>query len=121
MANPNIYNVTDITGETEFKNITTSNYSDHTLLSSVVPTDYVYKINTILAANVGTDNCTLSLSYYDGTTDHPIAHEIIIPPGSSLAIIGKDTPIYVLEGHNLRANRSGSNATITVSYEKIKD
>ena len=120
MTNPNIYNVTDITGETEFKNITTGNYSDHTLLSSVVPTDYVYKINTILAANIGTSNCTLSLSYYTDT-DYLIAHEIIIPPGSSLAIIGKDTPIYVLETHTLRAMRSGSDATITVSYEKIKD
>jgi len=119
MTNPNIYNVTDITGETEFKDIVANSYV--ALLSSVVPIDYVYKINTILAANIGTGNCTLSLSYYDGTTDYPIAHEIVIPPGSSLAIIGKDTPIYVLENHNLRAERSGSNATITVSYEKIKD
>mgnify|MGYP001313890104 CR=1 FL=1 len=119
MANPNIYNVTDITGETEFKDIDTNSYVN--LLSSVVPTDYVYKINTILAANVGTDNCTLNLSYYDGTNDHLIAHEIVIPLGSSLAIIGKDTPIYVLENHNLRAKRSGSDATITISYEKIKD
>ena len=121
MTNPNIYNVTDITGETEFKDIDTNSYVE--LLSSAVPADCVYKINTILAANIGTSNCTLSLSYYiaSADTDYLIAHEIIIPPGSSLAIIGKDTPIYVLETHNLRAKRSGSDATITVSYEKIKD
>jgi len=118
MTNPNIYNVTDITGETEFKDIDTNSYVE--LLSSAVPADCVYKINTILAANIGTSNCTLSLSYYTDT-DYLIAHEIIIPPGSSLAIIGKDTPIYVLETHTLRAMRSGSDATITVSYEKIND
>jgi len=119
MTNPNIYNVTDITGETEFKDIDTNSYVE--LLSPAVPADCVYKINTILAANIGTSNCTLSLSYYADTTDYLIAHEIIIPPGSSLAIIGKDTPIYVLETHTLRAMRSGSDATITVSYEKIND
>lgn len=112
MAEQNIANVTTIYGRT----IRIGGVGNVENTRMTCPTNQIIKINTVLATNTGLTNGAISLRY---GTDAFIAYNIYIPPNSSIAVVGKDTPIYLMEGHQLKAAAGAGTVDLIISYEVI--
>ena len=121
MAAPNIVNVANITGVSTFVGITTT--TPVVLISNAASSGQVYKINTLLAAGIGaTTAITVKIhsAAAGAGTSVSIASSITIPSGSTLAVIGKDTPLYLEENRSIGAIAGTSNAIdVVASYEII--
>ena len=121
MAAPNIVNVANITGVSTFIGISTT--APVVLISNAASSGQVYKINTLLAAGIGaTTGITVKIhsAAAGAGTSVSIASTISVPTGSSLAIIGKDTPLYLEENRSISVTASAANAIdVVASYETI--
>ena len=121
MAAPNIVNVANITGVSTFVGISTT--APVVLISNAASSGQVYKINTLLAAGIGaTTAITVKIhsAAAGAGTSVSIASTISVPTGSSLAIIGKDTPLYLEENRSISVTASAANAIdVVASYETI--
>lgn len=119
MAAPNIRNPTNIIGKTVgYANVPTS----LTNMLDSVPTDRVYKVNSIFAANRnGSNSSTISITIFNGSTDVSyLAYTIIVPADATQIISTKETYFYLEEGYNIRAQSGNSNhIDVTISYEVI--
>lgn len=130
MANPNIAALTTINGVTTY--YTPSGTSAVVLLPNAASSGHVYRINSIVAANVdGTNavNATVSI-YTNGAqsqgsapssgTAYPIASTISVPANASLIVTDKTSSFYLQEGTSISITSSSANKiTFTVSYEDI--
>jgi len=116
MSVPNIAALTYIYGSTAYispgTSATTSwtystGTSGTTTLTGLTPaTNYVNKIETIIASNYTSSAVTVTLAISDNATyasgtAHYIAYQISVPPNASLVINDKTTPIYVTENQSL--------------------
>jgi len=118
MATPNIVNVTSITPFTINGVVTTS------LVDIIdVPADKVYKINTILIANVDGTNAAdidMWISTDNGSNFYNIASTISVPADSTLSFLS--TTLYLDETDLLRIRASAnSDLQYTVSGEILDD
>lgn len=120
MAAPNIVNVATITGQTVPGTLTTSNSAWVTCAS-----EYVYKINSIIVANIdGTNTATATVYFYDSSAGarYQIIHQVPVPPGASLNVMDKNSAIYLEEGDKIEGLASaGSDLTMIVSFDAITD
>ena len=120
MANPNLVNVTSITGESVQAAL------DTTLTTEILAaaSDTLVKINNILVANID-GSASVDVSVFitkSGGSPLAIASTISVPSDATLALIDKNTSLYLEEGDNLEAGASAnSDATITVNYEILND
>ena len=122
MAAPNIVNVTSIIGITTAVGLGTTAVT--TFLSNADASGKVLKINTVVAAGIGTGSGNITLKYHlaaaGAGTSIALANTIAVPTGASLVIIGKDNPIYLEENRSLTAQASAAdNIAIVCSYEDI--
>lgn len=123
MAAPNIVNVSTITGVSTFvSGISTTTAS--VIVSNAASSNQVYKLNTLMAANTTGSQATITVKIFNAAagagTSVSIASTISIPTGSSLAIIGKDTPLYLEENRSVGAIAGTASAIdIVASYEVI--
>ena len=122
MAAPNIVNVTSIIGITTAVGLSTTAVT--TFLSNAAASGKVLKINTVVAAGIGTEIGNITLKYHlaaaGAGTSIALANSITVPTGASLVIIGKDNPIYLEEDRSLTAQASAAdNIAIVCSYEDI--
>ena len=122
MAAPNIVNVTSIIGITTAVGLSTTAVT--TFLSNAAASGKVLKINTVVAAGIGTGQGNITLKYHlaaaGAGTSIALANSITVPTGASLVIIGKDNPIYLEENRSLTAQASiANNIAIVCSYEDI--
>ena len=122
MAAPNIVNVTSIIGITTAVGLSTTAVT--TFLSNADASGKVLKINTVVAAGIGTAQGNITLKYHlaaaGAGTSIALANTITVPTGASLVIIGKDNPIYLEENRSLTAQASvADNIAIVCSYEDI--
>jgi hypothetical protein len=123
MANPNIANVTDIRGVNSLTSLTST--SSFTLLSNAASSNKVFKLNTVIAANVqGTSVYDVTIRIHNaaagGGTAFPIASTINIPADASLIIFDKDCGIYILENQSVTAVASAGNViVVAASWEEI--
>ena len=122
MAAPNIVNVTSIIGVTTAVGLSTTAVT--TFLSNAAASGKVLKINTVVAAGIGTAQGNITLKYHlaaaGAGTSIALANSITVPTGASLVIIGKDNPIYLEEDRSLTAQASAAdNIAIVCSYEDI--
>ena len=122
MAAPNIVNVTSIIGITTAVGLGTTAVT--TFLSNADASGKVLKINTVVAAGIGTAQGNITLKYHlaaaGAGTSIALANTITVPTGASLVIIGKDNPIYLEEDRSLTAQASvADNIAIVCSYEDI--
>jgi hypothetical protein len=125
MANPNIVNVTSITGITTYISIDNTN-TMNVFLSNANSSGKVLKINTIMAVSddPAGSNVDVTIKLFNEAagagTSFSLATNITIPGKSSVVILGKDNPIYLTESKSLAASASASNdADIICSYEEI--
>ena len=122
MAAPNIVNVTSIIGVTTAVGLSTTAVT--TFLSNADASGKVLKINTVVAAGIGTGSGNITVKYHlaaaGAGTSIALANTIAVPTGASLVIIGKDNPIYLEEDRSLTAQASAAdNIAIVCSYEDI--
>ena len=119
MAAPNIVNVATITGKTTGAALTTTLTSS--LLANSASSGKVFKINTIIVANVdGANAADATIEYYDGSNGYKLANTIAVPGGSTVVVIDKSSSIYLEEGDSIRGGASAANdLEVVISYEEI--
>ncbi len=120
MANPNLVNVTSITGESVQAALTTTLTTEILAAAS----DTLVKVNSIIIANIdGTSAVDASVFITkSGGSPVAIASTISVPADSTLVVVDKNTALYLEEGDNLEAGASAnSDAVITVNYEILND
>lgn len=123
MANPNIINVTTLTGNTTY--LTPSNTSANTLLSNAASSGLVYKINQIVCANVNGSsavNATVAINNQaaGAGTNYPIISTISVPASASVIAVDKTTAVYLMENQSIVVTSgTASGITYTISYESI--
>ena len=130
MANPNIVNVTQIYGQTNY--LTPANTSTLVLIANTSGSGNVFKVNQIVANQTNTAaNVTVSLFTSGSTTSgnavtraaattFDVTSNISVPAFASLIVVDKTTATYLLEDKAFVV-QSGTNSAITfsVSYEQL--
>jgi hypothetical protein len=123
MANPNIVNVTTLTGNTTY--LTPGNTTANTLLSNAASSGLVYKINQIVCANVNGSsavNATVAINSLaaGAGTNYPIISTISVPASASVIAVDKTTAVYLMENSSIVVTSgTASGITYTISYESI--
>tara|TARA_A100001234_G_C12581218_1_gene366181 strand:- start:735 stop:1103 length:369 start_codon:yes stop_codon:yes gene_type:complete len=121
MAAPNVVGVTSIYGRTVGAALGTTTTTNLLTCAS----NKLLKVNTILVSNVdGSNAATVTVSFHDSSasTSYKIANVINVPAGTSIAVLGKDTPIYLEESDEIRGGASAaSDLEIIISYEELDD
>jgi hypothetical protein len=129
MANPNIVNVTTITGNTTY--LTPGGTSAVVLLPNAAASGKVFKINQIVAANTTGTAANATVSIYTngavaqgsapaGGTAYPVVSAISVPANASLICVDKTTAIYLQEGTSISVTSgTGSALTFSISYEDL--
>ena len=106
MAAPNIVNVTSIFGRTAHLNLTTSSQS---VVSNAANSNKVFKINTIIVANVdGSAAADVTVNYNNAGTNFAIASTISVPADSTLVVLDKASAIYLEENDSIQALASAN-------------
>ena len=124
MAYPNLVNVTSIYGKVDGHALTTDAISASGSAVIVCGADELYKINSIIVANVdGASSVDVDVAVsLSGDARFYLAKTVALPADSTLVVIGKDSPIYLEEGDELEARASAaSDAELVVSYEILND
>lgn len=129
MANPNIVNVTQIYGQTNF--LTPANTSNLVLIANTAGSSNVYKVDQVVAANQTNTAANATVLIYSngavtsgnvatGGTGYAIASNISVPAYASLIVMDKTTATYLTEDRSIVVS-SGTNSAIvfSVSYEQI--
>ena len=120
MDAPNLVNVSSIYGKTVGADLGTGNTN-----ILICGAEKVIKVNSIIVSNVdGTNSFDATVVFYDagGATNYHIAKLITIPAGTTLVVLGKDSPIYLEESDKITAYASAaSDGQIIVSYEELDD
>jgi hypothetical protein len=126
MANPNIVAVTSIYGNTSTLLISsTADPFATALVSNAASSGKVYKINSIVAANVdGTSAADITIKIFSQAalagTGTAIASTISVPADASLIVTDKTTSFYLLEDRSIGATASVANdIVVTCSWEEI--
>ena len=93
MANPNIVNVANIYGKTVVVNPTTSYAS---VVANAVASGKIYKINTVLIANISGAVEEVNVKVVRSASDYSLATAMAVPVGSSLVLVSKEISFLVL-------------------------
>lgn len=123
MANPNIVNVTTIYGNTSTTAL--SSTSATSIASNAASSGKVYKINSIVVANVdGTNAADITINLYSaaalGGSATAIASTISVPADATLIVTDKTTSFYLLEDKSIGAIAGTANdLVVTASWEEI--
>ena len=117
MANPNIVNVTSITGQTALATLTTTTAN---IVTNAAASGTVAKLNMVTLANYTTSNVYCNVMINRSSTTYYQLGNVAVPAQSTMVVVGKDTVTYMLEGDVLQANASANTSvSITASYEII--
>ena len=128
MAAPNIVNVSTITGVTTWKaGISTLPGTPSVVVSNAASSGKVIKINSIVAVSVGSTTGVTVKLYTEAAgagASVAIADTISVLENSSLAVISKETSLYLEEDKSIavyRQDLGGQTGSIDVvcSYEDI--
>lgn len=123
MANPNIVNVSTITGNTTYVALSTTGAT--TLLSNAASSGLVFKVDNIVVSNVNGStaaNVTVSVNSAaaGGGTAYRLAYQISVPAGASLIVTDKSTAFYLMENQSVVITAGTANYLEAVlSYESI--
>lgn len=122
MANPNIVNVTSIVGNSLSVAVGTSATQ---LASNAASSNKVFKINSIVVANIdGTNAADITVNIYSaaalGGTPLAIVSTISVPADASLIVTDKTTTFYLLENQSIGAIAgTAGDLVATISFEEI--
>jgi hypothetical protein len=117
MANPNIVNVTTIYGNTAALAVSSTTTN---VVSNPTSSGSIYKINLLSISNYSTNNYSVTAELNIAGTNTNIVKNVVIPSNSSLAVIGKDTAIYLLENSSIQLSTTQNSAFHAIcSWEQI--
>lgn len=126
MANPNILQAATVLGNTSTYLISsTANPFATALVNNAASSGKVYKINSIVVANVdGASAADITIQIFSqddlGGTGTAIASTVSVPADTTLIITDKTTSFYLLEDKSLGATASAANdLVVTCSWEEI--
>ena len=126
MAAPNIVAVTTIRGKSNVANLTTTSSS---VIVNDVNSGKVFKINTIIVANVdGTNSGNVTVEMFKfgaqnvatgtGNSVYSLANSVTVPAKASLDVMSKS--LYLEEGDHLKAKAdANSRLHLITSFEEI--
>lgn len=123
MANPNIVNTASIVGNNSLTALSTTNAT--AIVNNPASSGKVYKINSIVVANVdGTNPADISVNIYSqddlGGTAYSLVSTIAVPADASLIVVDKTTAIYLKEDQSVGAVAgSADDLVVTASWEEI--
>jgi hypothetical protein len=123
MANPNIVSVSAIYGENSLTSLSTT--SATSIVSNAASSGKVYKINSIIVANVdGTSAADITINVYSQAalagTAYALASTVSVPADATLVVIDKNTSIYLKENQSIGATAGTANdLVVTASWEEI--
>ena len=123
MANPNIVNVTSILGETTYAALTTTLTT--VLLANAAASGKVYKVNSIMVANVDGTNAAdvtvdINTAEGGGGTSYALASTISVPADATLTLVDKNSSFYLMEDKSIVGGASANgDLEIIISYEII--
>jgi hypothetical protein len=123
MANPNIVNVTSILGETTYAALTTTLTT--VLLANSAASGKVYKVNSIMVANVDGTNAAdvtvdINTAAGGGGTSYALASTISVPADATLTLVDKNSSFYLMEDKSIVGGASANgDLEIIISYEII--
>jgi len=129
MANPNIVNVTTLTGNTTY--LTPSGTTAVVLVPNAASSGLVFKINQIVVSNTTATAANATVSIYtngavaqgsapSGGTAYPVISTVAVPGNASLIAVDKTTAIYLMEGTSITiTSGTASSLTFSISYESI--
>jgi len=123
VSNPNIVNVTTITGNTTY--LTPANTTTNVLLSNAASSVLVFKINQIVCANVNGSsavNATVAINNQaaGAGTNFPVISTVSVPASASVIAVDKTTAIYLMENSSIVVTSgTSSGITYSLSYESI--
>ena len=123
MAAPNLLAASSIYGRTETTNLATTSATE--ILSNTAASGKVFKVNTIIVANIdGTNAADITVAVYSedniGGTPINIVQAKAVAAKTNLVVISRDTPIYLEEDRSIGATASaGGDLQVVVSYEEI--
>ena len=115
MANPNMLNVANITGQTALLS-TNSTYAN--LVVNNTGSNSIVRINTITVTNYSNANFLANVDIYRSSTSYPIVGNVVVPANSTFIVTAKDTPYYLQEGDTVRA-ATGANGIAISSYDIV--
>ena len=121
MANPNIVNVSEITGNTVRVKLTTA-AGTVGILTNTSSSNKVFKINTIRCANStnsGISYVNVGINQVGSGVTQYLVFGVEIPAGTALAVLDKNSPIYLTENTRVAVSCTSQNADIIISYEDI--
>jgi len=117
MANPNIINVSTITGKTSLTQLTTVTTNT---ITNAVGSNTVYKLNTVFLSNYSSATTYANIVINRSSSTYYVGGNLSIPANSTLVLLGKDTALYMEEGDVLQANVSAnSSISMSASYESL--
>ena len=123
MANPNIVSVSAIYGENSLTSLSTT--SATSIVSNAASSGKVYKINSLIVANVdGTNNAEITINVYSaaalGGTAYALVSTVSVPADATLVVIDKNTSIYLKEDQSIGATAgTASDLVVVASWEEI--
>jgi len=123
MANPNIVNVTTITGKTTYAALTTTLTT--VLLANSAASGKVFKVNSIMVSNVdGTSSADVTIdintSAAGSGTSYALASTIAVPADATLSVIDKTNSFYLMENQSIIGGASAnSDLECIIAYEEI--
>jgi hypothetical protein len=117
MANPNIVTAASVYGRTTLQQVTTTPTA---IASNAANSNKVLKINALIVTNVSNNVANITADIFRSGTAAHIARLIPVPPQSSLVVIAKENPFYIVEGDALRLTASANSALDAVcSFEEV--
>lgn len=122
MAAPNIVNVTSIVGNSLSVAVGTSATQ---LASNAASSNKVFKINSIVVANIdGTNAADITVNIYSaaalGGSPIAIVSTISVPADATLIVTDKTTSFYLLENQSIGAIAgTAGDLVATISFEEI--
>ena len=123
MAAPNLIAATSIYGRSATTNLTTASATE--VLSNTDASGVVFKVNTLIVANIdGSNSADITIAYYSednlGGTPTDIIQAKAVGANENLVVIDKNIPIYLEENRSIGATASnGGDLKVIVSYEEI--
>ena len=124
MANPNIVAVVSIFGNTTGFALTTT--LTNVLLANATSSGKVYKVESIMVANVdGTNAADVTIDYHtaaNGTagSSFALAATISVPADATLNLVDKNSTFYLMENQSIIGGASAnSDLEVVIAYEDI--
>lgn len=118
MANPNIVTTSSIYGKTDVLLVGTTATA---ITSNPGSSGKVYKINSVIVSNVsGLSAVDVDVALHRSSVSYHFAKTLSVPADSTAVVVGKENPLYLLEGDAIRIVAGSSSAAEAIcSYEEI--